>query len=155
MVMKFTIGEYVTRDGRKAVVTAIISNKSYPVRGEINGKSMKWTDRGAYYDSFISSRYDLIAPWQSYQFEGKELDMTMTHEFTEAAKPILEAMHGDKFTAAKCTGVSTHEVDTLRDKTFRAALTGLCSDPESLPIPKVVVALAYRIADEAMKQRGE
>jgi hypothetical protein len=167
--MKFGIGEYVTRDGRKAVVTKVMDDLNYPLVGNIGGDYMSWNQCGHIWRKGMETCGDLISPWQSYQYEGKEVDMTMTDEFKEAAQGILDEMHGKpgrilfepnsppKFTACTSTGLSNVETNTLHDKIFRAALTGLIYNIDGLTSDEInaVVKKSYAIADEAMKQRSE
>ncbi|HDR1088762.1 TPA: hypothetical protein QB345_000318 [Pasteurella multocida] len=64
----FTVGEYVTRDGRKATVYYDLSDRFdmlYPLYGYVEGNEDydKWTKKGEYDDSKSIKPNDLIGPW--------------------------------------------------------------------------------------------
>ncbi|MBR8514981.1 hypothetical protein [Pasteurella multocida] len=79
----FTVGEYVTRDGRKAIVHYDISktlpNDTHPLFGYVEGEdgSRVWgTGGNISWDGYANNNEDLVGPWVEKQYvitvNGKE-----------------------------------------------------------------------------------
>ncbi|MFC0946332.1 hypothetical protein ACFGWO_10400 [Pasteurella multocida] len=72
----FTVGEYITRDGRKAIIHYDISERlpddTHPLIGEVQGVQQKWEKSGHNYVEALR----LIGPWVEHLFtisvNGKE-----------------------------------------------------------------------------------
>ena len=62
--MKITIGEWKTRDGRKAIVAAENpdAEAGYRFIGWLNGECCNWHEDGVFFED-DESDMDLIAPW--------------------------------------------------------------------------------------------
>lgn len=58
------LGEYRTRDGRKAVVKGNNNGGSYCWRGKIGEEYYDWTEYGSYWNKGIISIDDIIGPWE-------------------------------------------------------------------------------------------
>lgn len=60
--MKIELGEWKTRDGRKAIVAAYNKDAHFAFVGWINGDAVSWMENGSW-ASELGSRNDLISPW--------------------------------------------------------------------------------------------
>ena len=58
------LGEYRTRDGRKAVVKGNNNGGSYCWQGKIGEEYYDWTEYGSYWNKGIISINDIIGPWE-------------------------------------------------------------------------------------------
>ena len=58
------LGEYRTRDGRKAVVKGNDNGGSYCWKGKIGEEYYDWTEYGSYWNKGIISINDIISPWE-------------------------------------------------------------------------------------------
>lgn len=64
-------GEYVTRDGRKAVVSFMDENSGFPFFGKVGDQDSSWTVDGSYW-GVAASNADITGPWQDPDPEKPE-----------------------------------------------------------------------------------
>lgn len=135
--MKFTIGTWKTRDGRKAVVEKITDLRIYPLRGRVIGGNDKetWTLEGKVH-VLENIDSDLIGPWEEPTTKeetsyGKLLKQ-WAHE--EWPQEIPEKILRDLFASFALAGILVRDIQDL-DWKPRAARN------------------AYRLADAMMEAR--
>lgn len=118
----FTIagpGEYVTRNGRKAVVTTTGLRGIYPVHGYIvreeSDSSEQWTDEGRFYSDQLPSNRDLVGRWNPYTGVAIDTPVWVRDEGDVEWAPRHFAGVRDGKPLAWSNGLTSHTVVDLQD----------------------------------------